>query len=63
VKDNRNPWSVRAKGEHIFHVIKGRFGYRKMRYRGRAKNAARMSSLLALANLYLERQQLRAKSV
>ncbi|MCF6314802.1 MAG: IS5/IS1182 family transposase, partial [Marinosulfonomonas sp.] len=41
----------------------GRFGYRNMRYRGRAKNPARMSSLLALANLYLARQQLRAKSV
>jgi len=57
------PLAARAKGGHIFHIIKGRLGYRKMRYHGRAKTAARMSSLLALANLYLERQQLRAKSV
>jgi hypothetical protein len=30
-----------------------KFGYRKVRYRGIAKNDAQLFSLLALANLYL----------
>jgi len=74
-KRNRKHGSVRAKVEHIFRVIKCQFGYRKVRYRGLAKNAAQMFSLpygretrpagqwMALANLYLARQHLRAKSV
>jgi IS5 family transposase len=32
------------------------FGYRKVRYRGIAKNGAQVFSLLALANLYLARR-------
>ena len=62
-KRNRKHGSVRAKVEHIFRVIKCQFGYRKARYRGLAKNAAQMFSLMALANLYLARQCLRAESV
>ena len=47
---------MRAKVEHVFRVMKCQFGYRKVRYRGIAKNAAQVFSLLALANLYLARR-------
>src|SRR3954468_2901918 len=53
---NRRFGSARAKVEHVFRVIKCQFGYRKVRYRGLAKNAAHVFSLLALANLYLARR-------
>ncbi len=49
---------VRAKVEHVFRVVKYQFGYRKVRYRGIAKNGAQVFSLLALANLYLARREL-----
>ena len=49
---------VRAKVEHVFRVMKCQFGYRKVRYRGIAKNGAQVFSLLALANLYLARGRL-----
>jgi IS5 family transposase len=49
---------VRAKVEHVFRVMKCQFGYRKVRYRGLAKNGAQVFSLLALANLYLARRTL-----
>ena len=53
---NRRFGKVRAKVEHVFRVIKCQFGYRKVRYRGLAKNAAQVFSLLAFANLYLARR-------
>src|SRR3954471_9381259 len=37
---------VRAKVEHVFRVVKCQFGYRKVRYRGIAKNGAQVFSLL-----------------
>jgi IS5 family transposase len=37
--------SVRAKVEHPFHVVKNLFGYRKVRYRGLAKNEAQLYAL------------------
>ena len=55
---NRRFGSVRAKVEHVFRVMKCQFGYRKVRYRGIAKNGAQVFSLLALANLYLARRTL-----
>jgi len=45
--------SIRAKVEHPFHVIKNLFGYRKVRYKGLAKNQAQLFSLFGLANLML----------
>jgi IS5 family transposase len=45
--------SVRAKVEHVFGVVKGLFGYRKTRYRGLRKQAAKLNMMFALANLYL----------
>ena len=55
---NRRFGKVCAKVEHVFRVLKCQFGYRKVRYRGLAKNAAQLFSLLALANLYLARRTL-----
>jgi IS5 family transposase len=50
--------SVRAKVEHPFRVIKQQFGYAKVRYRGLAKNTARLTMLFALSNLWMTRRQL-----
>lgn len=61
-KRNKIHGAVRAKVEHVFRVIKCQFGYRKVRYRGLAKNAAQMFSLMALANLYIARRSLRMES-
>ena len=55
---NRRFGKVRAKIEHVFRVVKCQFGYRKVRYRGIAKNGAQVFALLALANLYLVRSRL-----
>ena len=55
---NRRFGRVRAKVEHVFRVLKCQFGYRKVRYRGIAKNGAQVFALLALANLYLVRSRL-----
>jgi IS5 family transposase len=55
---NRRFGKVRAKVEHVFRVLKCQFGYRKVRYRGIAKNGAQVFALLALANLYLVRSRI-----
>ena len=47
--------SIRAKVEHPFRVIKRQFGHVKVRYRGLKKNAAQLTTLFALANLWLAR--------
>lgn len=62
-KRNRKHGSVRAKVEHVFRIIKCQFGYRKLRYKGLAKNAAQIYTLTALANLYLARRKLKGQSV
>ncbi len=49
----REKSSVRAKVEHVFGVVKGLFGYRKTRYKGRRKQTAKLYMMFALANLYL----------
>ena len=48
----------RARGEHAFHVVKRLWGYGKVRYRGLAKNTARLFTAFALANLYMLRRRL-----
>jgi IS5 family transposase len=53
---------TRSKVEHVFHVIKNRFGLRKVRYKGLAKNTAQLYSLLGLANLVLAGRQFAAPS-
>ena len=44
---------VRCKVEHPFHIIKDIFGYRKVAYRGIAKNLNRLYMLFGSANLLL----------
>ena len=45
--------SIRAKVEHPFRTIKCQFGYRKVRYRGLAKNENRLATLCAFTNLLI----------
>jgi IS5 family transposase len=55
---NRSRSRTRARGEHAFHVVKCLWGFTKVRYRGLAKNTARLFTAFALANLYLVRRRL-----
>jgi IS5 family transposase len=48
--------SIRAKVEHPFRLIKQQFGYAKLRYRGLAKNTARLQVMFALGNLWTVRK-------
>lgn len=50
--------AIRAKVEHPFRVLKRQFGYVKVRYRGLFKNTAQLTTLMALANLWMARHQL-----
>jgi IS5 family transposase len=59
----RRKAQVRAIVEHPFHVIKNLFGYRKVSYRGIAKNEARAKTHAALVNLYIARRRLMARGV
>jgi transposase, IS5 family len=54
--------SVRAKVEHAyaFRVVKRQFGHTKVRYRGLAKNIARLHTLFALTKLRMARRNLMA---
>ncbi len=55
---NRVKSTVRSKVEHVFGVMKLKFGFVKVRYRGLAKNANRLFATCALVNLYMVRKQL-----
>jgi len=57
---NRLRSATRARGEHAFQIIKHLWGFRKVRYRGLAKNTARLFTMFALANLYMVRRRLLA---
>jgi hypothetical protein len=48
---NRRRSQIRARGEHVFHVVKRLWGFTKVRYRDLRKNAARAFTLFGLANL------------
>jgi IS5 family transposase len=50
--------SIRARVEHPFRVVKQQFGHAKVRYRGLAKNTARLTMLFALSNLWMARRHL-----
>jgi len=52
--------SLRAKVEHPFRVIKCQFGFRKVRYRGLAKNTLHLKMLFTLSNIWMVRRQLMA---
>lgn len=51
---------VRAFVEHPFHIVKNLFGYRKVRYRGLAKNGHHLQVLFGLANLVIAARPARA---
>ena len=53
VADEKVLSSIRCKVEHAFHRIKVQFGYRKVRYRGLAKNTARLTMLASIANMFI----------
>ena len=54
---NRTKAKVRSKVEHVFAVMKLKFGFVKVRYRGIAKNANRLFATCALVNLFLARKK------
>lgn len=55
---NRTRSKIRARCEHVFHVVKTLWGFTKVRYRGLEKNTVRAFTAFALANLYLVRHKL-----
>jgi transposase, IS5 family len=55
---NRTKSRVRSKVEHVFAVLKLKFGFTKVRYRGLAKNANWLFAACALVNLFLVRRKL-----
>src|SRR5216684_369866 len=55
---NRTKSTVRSKVEHVFAVMKLKFGFVKLRYRGLKKNANQLFAVCALVNLYLLRNKL-----
>ena len=54
---NRTKSRVRSKVEHGFAVLKLKFGFTKVRYRGLAKNANRLFTAFALVNLFMVRKR------
>src|SRR5271169_2814709 len=55
---NRTKSRVRSKVEHVFAVMKLKFGFVKLRYRGLKKNANQLFAVCGLVNLYLLRKKL-----
>lgn len=56
-KQEHKKSSIRAKVEHVFAIIKTKFGYRKTRYKGLKKQQATLTMMFALANLILAERQ------
>jgi IS5 family transposase len=55
---NRTKSRVRSRVEHVFGVMKLKFGFVKVRYRGLKKNANRLFATCALVNLFVTRRKL-----
>jgi transposase, IS5 family len=55
---NRTKSKVRSRVEHVFQIMKLKFGFVKVRYRGIRKNANRLFATCALVNLYMLRRTL-----
>src|SRR5581483_325828 len=60
---NRTKSRVRSKVEHVFGILKLKFGFTRVRYRGLKKNANRLFATLALVNLYAVRKKLLATTL
>ncbi len=54
---------MRSKVEHAFGVLKHRFGYRKVRYKGLMKNEAQLYTLFALVNVVKSGEIMRRQGV
>jgi transposase, IS5 family len=54
----RKKAQIRSRVEHPYHVLKNLFHYKKVSYRGLAKNAARPFAQFALVNLVLAKRAL-----
>ena len=48
--------AVRCKVEHVFQIVKNTFHFRKVRYKGLAKNLHKLNVLFACANLLMVKQ-------
>lgn len=59
---NRRKSKVRAKVEHVFGVMKGQFGFTKVRYQGLAKNAHHLFVSCALVNLVMAKKTLLSRN-
>ncbi len=57
-KENREKSKTRSRVEHVFALLKLKFGFVKVRYRGVAKNLNRLFSASALTNLLTARNHL-----
>src|SRR5437879_7715281 len=57
---NRTKSKVRARVEHVFQVMKLKFGFARVRYRGVKKNAHGLFVTCALVNLFVSRRKLLA---
>lgn len=55
---NRRKSRIRARVEHAFGAMKGQFGFRKVRYKGLAKNAHYLFTTWALINLVRAKEHL-----
>ena len=55
---NRTKSTVRSKVEHVFQILKLKFGFVKVRYRGLKKNGHRLFAACALVNLFTARKKL-----
>jgi len=55
---NRTKSRVRFRVEHVFQIMKLKFGFVKVRYRGLKKNANRLFATCALVNLFTVRRTL-----
>src|SRR6516165_979235 len=54
---NRTKSSVRSKVEHVFQVMKLKFGFVRLRYRGLKKNGHQLFVICALVNVFLSRKK------
>ena len=59
-RKNRTKSKIRAKVEHVFALMKLKFGFTNVRYRGIEKNAHRVNITAAPTNLFMARKHLLA---
>jgi len=55
---NKHKSSTRSRVEHVFGILKGMFGFRKVRYRGLAKNTNRLYVCFGLVNLFVQKKRM-----